>query len=106
MCGRDSGFGIRDLINTSLFAPRTSTYDFRDGEGKLLLPKPRTDYLKRSFSYRGALLWNNLPEEVGTATSSDLFNRSTHRWFSEQHSHVRIREICETVVENFYLFSM
>ena len=33
-------------------------------KGKLLLPKPRTDYLKRSFSYSGAHLWNNLPEDV------------------------------------------
>ena len=72
---------------SNLFAPRTSTYDLRDAKGKLLLPKPRTDYLKRSFSYSGALLWNNLPEEVRTSTSLDLFKRSTNRWFSEQYSH-------------------
>ena len=71
----------------NLFAPRTSTYDLRDAKGKLLLPKPRTDYQKRSFSYSGALLWNNLPEEVRATTSLDLFKRSTHRWFSEQYSH-------------------
>ena len=33
-------------------------------KGQLLLPKPRTDYLKRSFSYSGVHLWNNLPEDV------------------------------------------
>ena len=31
---------------------------------KLNLPKPRTDYLKRYFSYSGASLWNDLPEEL------------------------------------------
>ena len=31
---------------------------------KLNLPKPRTDYLKRSFGYSGALLWNSLPENI------------------------------------------
>ena len=51
----------------NLFAPRTSNYDLRDVKGKLLLPKPRADYVKGSFSYSGALLWNNFPEEVRTA---------------------------------------
>ena len=40
-----------------------------------------------SYRYSRALLWNNLPEEVRTATSLDLFKRSTQRWFSEQYSH-------------------
>ena len=71
----------------NLFAPTISNYDLRDAKGKLLLPKPRTDYLKRSFSYSGALLWNNLPEKVRTANSLYLFKRITHRWFSEQYSH-------------------
>ena len=44
----------------NFFAPRISNYDLRDAKGKLLLPKPRTDYLERSFSYSGAYLWNNL----------------------------------------------
>ena len=33
------------------------------------LNKARTDYLKRRFSYSGARLWNNLPEEVRTVNS-------------------------------------
>ena len=68
----------------NLFAPKTTTYDLRDAKGKLLLPKPRTDYLKRSFSYSGTLLWNNLTEEVRTSTSLDLFKRSTNKWFSTE----------------------
>ena len=39
-------------------------YDMRDSLRKLNLPKPRTDYLKRSFGYSGALLWNSLPENI------------------------------------------
>ena len=70
----------------NLFAPRTSTYDLCDAKRKLLVPKSRTDYLKRSFSYSGIRLWNNLPEEVRTSTSLDLFKRSTNRWFSEEYS--------------------
>ena len=40
----------------NLFAPRTPNYYFRNVEKKLILPKPRTDYLNRSLSYSGALL--------------------------------------------------
>ena len=38
--------------------------DLRNSSGKLTLPKPRTDYLKRSFGDSGARLWNSLPEYV------------------------------------------
>ena len=36
-----------------------------DSFRKLNLPKPRIDYLKRSFGYSGALMWNSLPENIG-----------------------------------------
>ena len=38
-------------------------------EGKLTLPKPSTNYLKRSFSYSGAMLWNNMPKSLKNAVS-------------------------------------
>ena len=41
---------------------------------KLALPQPRTDYLKRSFSYSGAQLWNSLPSELRRATSLSDFS--------------------------------
>ena len=44
----------------NLFARRTPNYYFRNAKKKLMLPKPRTDYLKRSLSYSGAFLWNNI----------------------------------------------
>ena len=37
----------------------------RDSLRKLNLPKPRIDYLKRSFVYSGALLWNSLLKILG-----------------------------------------
>ena len=36
----------------------------RNLEGKLWLLKPNTYYLKRCFSYSGACLWNNLPQDL------------------------------------------
>ena len=42
---------------------RALSFDLRDASQTLYLPiaKPRTDYLKRTFSYSGACLWNDLP---------------------------------------------
>ena len=71
----------------NLFVPRISNYDLRNEKKKLLLPKPRTDYLKHSFSYSGAILWNNRPEEIRTSNSLAFFKRSYNKWFSDQYSH-------------------
>ena len=42
--------------------------------GKLAVPKPRTDYLKRAFLYRGAMQFNNLPPDLKRASSYSLFS--------------------------------
>ena len=72
----------------NLFSPRTPNYYFRNVKKKLVLPKPRTDCLKCSFSYSGALLSNNLSEEIRTSNSLGLFKRNSHRWFFDQYSHI------------------
>ena len=36
-------------------------YNIRNSEIRLNLRKPRTNYLKRSFCYSEAILWNSLP---------------------------------------------
>ena len=35
----------------------------------LLLPRPRTNFMKRTFHYRGSQLWNNLPATIKTYTT-------------------------------------
>ena len=57
--------------------------DLHDARQKLNLLKRRTDYVKCSFSYCRASLWNNLPEE-----SLDIFERSINKWFSVSDSHM------------------
>ena len=42
--------------------------------GNLAILKPRTDYLKRTFSYRGAKQFNNLPTELKLPTSLKSFS--------------------------------
>ena len=36
----------------------------RKSDVSLEMPKPRTEAMKRSFQYRGALLWNMLPTNI------------------------------------------
>ena len=58
-----------------MFVFRDSSYNLRNLENKLLLPKPRTNYLKSRISYSGAALWNSLPVEVRSAESLQIFKR-------------------------------
>ena len=57
-----------------------SAYRLKNIENKLVLPQPRTDYLKRSFLYSRAQLWNNLPIDLIQASSlTDLKSKLGRR---------------------------
>ena len=60
---------------TSRFVRRCdlTSYNLRENEYKLAVPQPRTEFYKRSLSYSGSVLWNNLPLEVRQLTSPNLF---------------------------------
>ena len=50
-------------------------YNLRGSNYDLQLPLPKTNFLKRSFSYRGAMAWNQLSNEtreIGDLTSFKL----------------------------------
>ena len=65
-----------------IFTPRASFYDLRDIAKKLLVPKPRTEYLKRSFGYSRAVLWNSLPPELRSAQTLPIFKGGLEGWLS------------------------
>ena len=60
--------GLAPVYLHDLFSERHTDYDLRDSFRQLNLRKPRTDYLKRSFGYSGASLWNSLPEDIRAIT--------------------------------------
>ena len=64
----------RQLINMFQKAPSSQRYNLRGSTTKLNLSKPKTEYLKKSLSYRGAKLWNSLPEELKNQQSLRQFN--------------------------------
>ena len=72
--------GLAPVYLRDLFSERHTDYDLRDCFRKLNLPKPRTDYLKLSFVYSGALLWDSLPENILRAIRSiGQFKKEIHR---------------------------
>ena len=50
-------------------------YHLRNSATDLTLPKPKREFLKRSFKYSGAMLWNQLPSEAKQAESIHSFNK-------------------------------
>ena len=48
---------------------------------KVSVPFPRTNFMKNSFSYSGAVLWNSLPCDVSEAKSLSQFKRLVNLHF-------------------------
>ena len=71
--------GLAPDYLASKFAERNTSYSLRDSENKLDVRLPRTNYLKNSFSYSGATLWNCLSYEARCAE----FLRSLKREISK-----------------------
>lgn len=51
---------VQDFFTTC----ENSNYSLRSNNVKLSLPKPKTNFLKRSFSYRAAQRWNELSHDI------------------------------------------
>ena len=57
--------GLSPKYLTQLFNLNSNTsHELRSNNRYLHLPKPRTNFLKKSFSYQGAVSWNKLPKKV------------------------------------------
>jgi hypothetical protein len=52
-------------------------YRLRSRKLCLVLPKPQTEYLKKSFAFSGVKLWNTLREDV--KCSNSLSKKSHHQ---------------------------
>ena len=61
------------------FVKRYETrYSLRDSVKKLIVPFPRTNSMKNSFSYSGAVLWNSLRYDMTEAKSLNQFKQLAH----------------------------
>ena len=39
-------------------------HNLREANYKLFVPRPLSEFRKKRFSYRGAILWNNMPVQI------------------------------------------
>jgi hypothetical protein len=62
------------------FSVRDTGYNLRNSETRLNLPKPRTNYLKRSFCYSGAYLWNSLPQDIRKLQTFPQFKKAVDNY--------------------------
>ncbi|XP_048587749.1 uncharacterized protein LOC125570289 [Nematostella vectensis] len=65
----------------SKFEHHVSHYQIRDSVNKLSVPQPRTNYLKNSFHYSGAVLWDSLPPYLRQAESLNSFKSGCGNFF-------------------------
>ena len=69
--------GLAPSSLADLFVPKSdiTEYDLRGSHTSLQLPHPKTEKLKKSFSYFGAKLWNSMPTDLRNSdTLTDFKN--------------------------------
>ncbi len=78
--------GLAPEYHRSKFVDRScvSGYSLTDTVGKLAVPFPRTNYLRNSFSYSGAVTWNSLPVELRQANSLNWFRSGCNNFLSSR----------------------
>jgi hypothetical protein len=66
-------FAPNALVNLFVRKSDITDYELRGSTTSLQIPFPRTENLKKSFSYDGAKLWNSLPPDLCDSDSLLIF---------------------------------
>ena len=69
------------LLNIFRNSCSANSYHSRNADNMLALPLPKTEFLKKSFSYNGARVWNSLHNEIHNCETLATFDKliSTYR---------------------------
>ena len=62
---------------------QVSKYETRRAND-LQVPRPRLEITKKSFSYRGAKVWNDIPNNIRNVESAALFKKQARNYFLGQ----------------------
>ena len=76
--------GLTPEYLSELFVNRSDVTEYllRDSVVNILaVPLPRTNFLKNSFSYSGAVLWNSLPSDLRRAESLSDFSHLLNSFY-------------------------
>ena len=66
------------LVKLFKYKKEFTQYDLRGSSTSLQLPLPKTEKLKKSFSYDGANIWNSLPADVRNSDTLPKFKNRLH----------------------------
>ena len=66
---------VPEYLSSKFVKRNEMRYSLRDSVNKLVVPFPRTNYMKNSFSYSRAVLWNSLPCDIRETKSLSQFKR-------------------------------
>ena len=58
-------------------------YNIRNSEMRLNVPRPRTDHMKKSFCYSGAVLFNSLPQNIRKCQSLPQFKKAINKYYND-----------------------
>ena len=92
--------GITPEYLSELFVNRSDVTEYllRESVNKLAVPLPRTNFLKNSFSYSGAVLWNSLPSDLRQAESLSDFSHLLNSFYPlKQFLYFHTRHSCKAV---------
>ena len=64
---------VSEYLTSKFIKQNESNYSLRDSVNELVVPFPRTNYTKNSFSYSGATPWNSLPCNIRESDSLNQF---------------------------------
>jgi len=72
---------VPEYLTCKFIKRNESSYSLRDSVNKLVVPFSRTNYMKNSFSYSGATLWNSLLCNIRESGSLNKFKRLLYHNF-------------------------
>ena len=76
-----NGLAPNYLLSKFTYRSNVSSYSLRDTNDNFTIPLPHTNFMKNSFSYSGAVLWNSLLVELRQANSLGAFRAGCKQYF-------------------------
>ena len=69
------------LSSKFCIAHTTTDHELRSvNKCKLLIPKPRIEFFRKSLSYSGPAIWNEIPVEIRFSSNLSCFKRAYLKW--------------------------
>ena len=73
---------VPDYISKQIGKNQSSRYSLRSvSDENLFLPRPNTNFLKRSFHYSAVKIWNELPLTLRNCANLDTFRTKSFEYY-------------------------